>query len=986
MAYNIGAKIGIDGEAEFRRQIKRIDAEYKALTAQIEAQTVALGKNATVEDKAEANSEALRKQKELLAQREKLLAEAVEKSVQANGKDAEATSRLTAAMYDTQRQAEELGHKFENTGDNMEAAGEKALDFGDVLKANVISDAIMAGLQKLASYAKDFAGGMIEAAASVQATEAQFTQTFGSAADEAKTALETIAGQTGITATRMEASYTKIFAFAKTSGADTEEAMQIASRAMEAAADSAAYYDRSIEDTTETVQAFLKGNYANDAALGIAATETTRNTAANKLYAKSFQELSESQKVDVLLSMVEAGNKASGAIGQAARESDAWENVNGELSESIRQLQAEAGKPFLKNLTPIIQKLTQKIKDLTKNADWDAFGSAVADTFEVIVDHGPEVLKLLASIGAGVAAFKAVEKAQQLVSMASGFLKLGEAATTAGTMVQTAGAAAAVSPWGAVAVAIGAVVGVVTAAAIEIESTNQKINASADKLRQTMEDANDTYRESETETAGAAIAAERYVGKLRQLEAAGLDTAEAQTEYQNTVKAINELIPDLNLQIDEETGKLTESTAAVLDNIKAWRQKAVADALQKRVTDQIEAQANAMAELAQKEKDRQKLLQEQERLIKKINSESFDFKSYDQTVRDLREVSKELGINEESQKALSAAVKEYEGEIDSAEQAAREYIATVEKSGETQKTTSGIILESGKTLSQAKEELAALREEYENARVAAYDSSISQVGYFDEIATESDWSTEKVLNNLLAQAEAFTSYSDNLKKAMDMGLDEALVQQLSDGSTESMQILAALVSGTQENIDEINAAFREADQARHTMADTMVGIQTDMDQKMSEIVTDMRTGAKHIVQGAAEGISENTYLFTGAVSDMAYAGSNTFRAVNLIASPSKLYKKEAGYIPQGAAEGVELETDKFTDAIRKMSELGEKQLDAAAMERATWAQPVTSMQSSTTTNLGGVSIYVTARDGDTAEQLADIVMDKIQTEVWKRER
>lgn len=143
----------------------------------------------------------------------------------------------------------------------------------------------------------------------------------------------------------------------------------------------------------------------------------------------------------------------------------------------------------------------------------------------------------------------------------------------------------------------------------------------------------------------------------------GAYTAEAQTEYQNTVKAINELIPDLNLQIDEETGKLTESTAAVLDNIKAWRQKAVADALQKRVTDQIEAQANAMAELAQKEKDRQKLLQEQERLIKKINSENFDFKSYDQTVRDLREVSKELGINEESQKALSAAVKEYEGEI-----------------------------------------------------------------------------------------------------------------------------------------------------------------------------------------------------------------------------------------------------------------------------------------------------------------------------------
>ena len=986
MAYNIGAKIGIEGEAEFRRQIKAIDAEYKALTAQIEAQTAALGKGATAEEKAEANAEALRKQKELLEQREKLLAEAVEKSTQANGKDAEATSRLKAAMYDTERRAAELGQEIRDTGEDMEAAGEKALDFGDVLKANVLSDAIMAGLQKLAGYAKDFAGGMIEAAASVQATEAQFTQTFGSAANEAKSTLETIAGQTGITATRMEASYTKIFAFAKTSGADTAEAMDIASRAMAAAADSAAYYDRSIEDTTETVQAFLKGNYANDAALGLAATETTRNTAANQKYAKSFQELSESQKVDVLLSMVEAGNKASGAIGQAARESDAWENVNGELTESIRQLQAEAGKPFLQQLTPIIQKLTAKIKELTKNADWEAFGKAVADTFEVIVDHGPEVLKLLTSIGAGVAAFKAVEKTEQLVSMASGFLKLGEAATTAGTMVETGGAVAAASPWGLAAVAIGAVVGALTMAAVEAKTARDEIGASAKALRDAMEDASASFKETETESAGAAIAAERYVGQLRQLEAAGLDTAESQEEYRRIVEAINDLIPGLNLQIDEQTGKLTESTDAILDNVEAWRKKAVADALQKRYTSQIEAQADAIAELSTKQQELVKLQKQEEEIRKKLDTMARGSSVYQQTAWELGGVRDAIRDTQASMEELSGAIDGYDGQISTAETTMREYLSTMEDTAQTQQKANDIILDSGKTLSQAKEELAALREEYDTAREAAYDSSVSQVGYFDEIAAESDWSTEKVLDNLIAQAEAFTSYSNNLQKAMDMGLDEALVQQLSDGSTESMQILAALVSGTQEDIDEINAAFREADQARHTMADTMAGIQTDVDRKMSEMERDMRTGARHIVQGAAEGISDYAYLFTGAISSMARAGERTFREVNLIASPSRLYKREARYIPQGAAEGVKVDTPAFEAAIRKMSELGEKQLDTAALERAAWVQPVTSMQSSTTTNLGGVSIYVTAKDGDTAEQVADLVMDKIQTEIWRRGR
>ena len=65
------------------------------------------------------------------------------------------------------------------------------------------------------------------------------------------------------------------------------------SEALTVAADSAAYYDRSLEETSETLKSFLKGNFENDAALGLSCTKTTRNTAANKLYGKSFTELSE---------------------------------------------------------------------------------------------------------------------------------------------------------------------------------------------------------------------------------------------------------------------------------------------------------------------------------------------------------------------------------------------------------------------------------------------------------------------------------------------------------------------------------------------------------------------------------------------------------------------------------------------------------------------------------------------------------------------
>ena len=140
-----------------------------------------------------------------------------------------------------------------------------------------------------------------------------------------------------------------------------EEALQVT-------ADSAAYYDRSLEDTAESLKSFLKGNYENDAALGLSCTETTRNTAANKLYGKSFQDLSESQKQLTLLQMVKDANQLSGAMGQAAREADGWENVTGNLKEAWNQLLAVIGQPILQAATVIVQNLTSAIQTLTEYA------------------------------------------------------------------------------------------------------------------------------------------------------------------------------------------------------------------------------------------------------------------------------------------------------------------------------------------------------------------------------------------------------------------------------------------------------------------------------------------------------------------------------------------------------------------------------------------------------------------------------------------
>lgn len=207
---------------------------------------------------------------------------------------------------------------------------------------------------------------LAEAAADAEALKSQFSQVFGSLEEEAGKKLDAIADQTGVAVNRMKGSFTQIAAFAKTTGMEEADALNIADRSMKAVADSAAFYDRSIEETTDSLQSFLKGNYENDAALGLSCTEVTRNTAANALYGKSFKDLSEAEKQLTLLQMVEDANKASGAIGQAARESDTWTNQMGNLKQAVTDLKAAAGSTFLKPAVQVLKILVSLVQTATK--------------------------------------------------------------------------------------------------------------------------------------------------------------------------------------------------------------------------------------------------------------------------------------------------------------------------------------------------------------------------------------------------------------------------------------------------------------------------------------------------------------------------------------------------------------------------------------------------------------------------------------------
>lgn len=297
----------------------------------------------------------------------------------------EANETIDSTTKKVQDMSSKIGTTLGTVGDKMTSVGTKLLP---------VSTAI-GGLGVMA----------VKSSAEIKAMNSQFEQTFGSLQDQASDAMNRVATESGILQTRLQGVGTSIYAFAKSSGADSAEAMQLMETALRATADASAYYDRSLEDTSESLMSFLKGNFANDAQLGVSCTETTRNAKAMELFGQKYNDLSEIQKQQTLLKMVTDAQALSGAMGQASRESDGFENVTGNLQESLKQVSGELGKVLLPTVIKFIQNATKLIQKFSEMDDGTKkliviFGALVTGLSPVLIVGG----KIISSMGSIITA------------------------------------------------------------------------------------------------------------------------------------------------------------------------------------------------------------------------------------------------------------------------------------------------------------------------------------------------------------------------------------------------------------------------------------------------------------------------------------------------------------------------------------------------------------------------------------------------------
>ena len=238
----------------------------------------------------------------------------------------------------------------ETTGKAQDASTKIA---GFFQKAAVAIGAAFA-VQKLVNFGKM----TVEAAASAKAIQAQFEQVFGDSQGLASDAINGMAQQFGMLPNRIKPSFTATTSMFKGLGLSTEEAMGQATKAVTIASDAAAFYDMSYENANGALSSFIKGNYEGGEAIGLFANETQMASWASENLGVEWNSLTEADKQIARMQFAQTMQEAAGATGQAARESDSYENQLGNMKQAWSDFAALVGAPILDIAVQGLQTVT----------------------------------------------------------------------------------------------------------------------------------------------------------------------------------------------------------------------------------------------------------------------------------------------------------------------------------------------------------------------------------------------------------------------------------------------------------------------------------------------------------------------------------------------------------------------------------------------------------------------------------------------------
>lgn len=626
------------------------------------------------------------------------------------------------------------------------------------------------------------------------------------------------------------------------------------------------------------------------------------------------------------------------------------DNMNGQLTimkSAWDGLKISLGEQF----TPVMRNLYSLGTDL-----FDLLNSFVKE-HPALVKAAAAFVAVLGAVVVGLTAFVAITK---VVIPLMGLLT----ASIPGVNIIMGVAAG-------VAAVTAAVVGFVSAANEGVPSVKELTEA-ARGMREAMDDAKATYDDTVTSTMAAAGVADTYIGKLEELEAAGLNTDEQHRQYHNTLALLCQVVPELAEYIDLETDTINGGTAALRANTEAWKQNAMQQAYQEQLTALYSQYSAVLIEAEENSIGLTKAQYQQEEANKKYNdtvarmnelwneaaaeAEAYNEEYYAMTdatnfltqeyydlENSLYDINDEMWAAEQSAKNYQKAIEEDQEAVAAAE----EEIALAEEAVEN--LTAAMQENSGETAEAAEQEQALqdavigtmeqvneLATAYQEAYEAAFDSISGQYQLWDEAAEIVATSAGTINSALESQVAYWETYNANLQSLTERSADieglSEMIASFADGSSDSVNAIAGMAGATDEQLADMVANWQTLQEEQENVSGSIADLKTDFTNTMDELQTELAAdieamdlgneaaeSGKSTIQGFINGANGMLPQVQAAYSSIAQAAIDAIDAKLDIHSPSRVMMEKAdmtwaGYINETKAMQPKLEEAMATAA------------------------------------------------------------------------
>lgn len=991
MPYDIGPKIGIEGEAEFRKELNVITQTLKALDKEMEAVTNSFDANDRSQEKLTQQNKILNQQIDLQKKKLQDLKKGLEDATKEWGENDARTQKWQTSVNQATATLNKMERSLQENESALKQMKNASVQSEQELKD--LQDRAEKAKQELNSMANDIKGkvssGVKTLGTGIAALGAGIVGTVQGTA-ELRGDLSVLSKNAEEAGVSFDTANNALLDFNAISG-ETDSSIEAISNLLQAGF-SENNLARAVDALSGAVIRFP--DTLKIESLADSLQETLATSEATGQYSELLERLG--YNLDDfnagLQQCTTAAEKQEYALDYLAKSglmetNRAYEDQNQDLIENSKQqlrLQenlAELGG----NFAPLVNRAMEALNNTFAELN-DTAVPVFVDGLEWLADHGEITISVLAGLTAGVVAYKAAAVVTDAISafqtMAEA-IKAAQAAQTALNIAQMA------NPIG---LAVAAVAGLVTGVAVlantmddsgdsvdefaqEIEKTTQK----TEELNETILTNRQTHEDNMTAIKAEADMNRDLVDELNDLMSAESRTAEQKNRIQGIVYQLNQAIPELNAAYDAQRDKLSLNTKTVEQYIAEKEAQLKVEELEQAMAQNYQSQKDVRAQIATVEEQITTAKQKQVTAQEKVNYlESQLFSNGGTTMNLTHQLTEARQAADEADKELNdlnETLVTNQGNLESLQD---EYNAQYEElqkytaaTGNAEEATNDMGETTAKTIASMQKNFEELQKEYQDTLTAAQDSINNQIGLFDEINTESDLTFAQMKERLLDQADALNNWAENMQIATKKGVRDGLLKELADAGPAAAGYLEIIANLTDDEIDALNKAWDERFNASEYAAEEMANVQyriegsapqiaaasvvagaeamASMAQGMlskrpdvanaatlnANVVADTLGGYQNLYyqkgvdagNGYANGIRATARAVANAGADIAQGALNAIKRTQNSNSPSKKTKKLGSDGAEGYVIGFE---GKMKDVRSRITKSTQENLDAIA--------------------------------------------------------